>query len=57
MANCWNEVVRISKAYYFENKKWISNYDIRKLSKARYNLHIATIQAISDKFSVNRKTR
>lgn len=55
-ASCWNEVVRISKEYYFENKKWISNYDIQKLIKGRYNLHSATIQAISDKFSANRKT-
>ena len=37
-ANCWNEIVKISKEYYLENKKWISNYDIQKLIKGRFNL-------------------
>jgi len=55
-ANCWNEVVKISKEYYLNNRKWISNYDIQKNIKGRFNLHSATIQAISDKFSANRKT-
>ncbi|MGL6104645.1 MAG: RNA-guided endonuclease InsQ/TnpB family protein, partial [Romboutsia sp.] len=34
-AKCWNEVVKISREYYDENKKWISNYDIQKLVKGR----------------------
>ncbi|MGL6106053.1 MAG: RNA-guided endonuclease InsQ/TnpB family protein, partial [Romboutsia sp.] len=55
-AKCWNEVVKISREYYDENKKWISNYDIQKLVKGRYNLSGQTIQAISTKFSANRLT-
>lgn len=55
-ANCWNEIVKISKEYYLENKKWISNYDIQKLIKGRFNLSAQTIQAISTKFCANRKT-
>lgn len=55
-ANCWNDIVAISKEYYLENKKWIAKYDIQKIVKGKYNLHSQTIQAITDKFDANRKT-
>ena len=55
-ANCWNDIVAISKEYYLENKKWIDKYDIQKIVKGKYNLHSQTIQAITDKFDANRKT-
>ena len=43
-ANCWNDIVAISKEYYLENKKWIAKYDIQKILKGKYNLHSQTIQ-------------
>lgn len=55
-ANCWNDIVAISKEYYLENKKWIAKYDIQKIVKGKYNLHSQTIQAVTDKFDANRKT-
>lgn len=55
-ANCWNDIVTISKEYYLKNKKWIAKYDIQKIVKGKYNLHSQTIQAITDKFDANRKT-
>lgn len=55
-ANCWNYIINLSKNYYFQHKKWISNYDIQKLIKGKFNLSGQTIQAISTKFCANRKT-
>ncbi|MCC0783610.1 transposase [Clostridioides sp. ES-S-0108-01] len=55
-ANCWNYIINLSKNYYFEHKQWISNYDIQKLIKGKFNLSGQTIQAISTKFCANRKT-
>ena len=55
-ARCWNDVVRIAKDYYDTNKKWISKFDIQKLTKGQYTLHSETIQGLTDVFNTNRQT-
>lgn len=55
-ANCWNEIVRISKNYYFENKEWIHKYEIQKQIAGKFNLARHNVNAITDKFCANRLT-
>lgn len=55
-ARCWNECIKNAKEYYNQTHKWKHKYHIQPDLKGKFNLHSQTIQAITDKFSANRKT-
>ncbi|MED1619980.1 transposase [Bacillus pseudomycoides] len=55
-ATVWNDIVREATSYYFTWKKWLSKTEIPSVRKQTYNLHSQTVQAIADKYEVNRET-
>lgn len=55
-ARCWNEVVKIANEYYQKERKWISKYEIQPLIAGKFNLQRHNLNAITDKYTANRKT-
>ncbi|WP_373233466.1 transposase, partial [Cohnella sp.] len=49
-ARVWNDCLQISKDYYAEQKKWISQSEIQKQTKGKFHLHSQSIQAVCHKY-------
>ncbi|WP_245645016.1 hypothetical protein [Peribacillus loiseleuriae] len=55
-ASVWNDIVREAISYYFSPEKWLSKMEIQAIRKQTHHLHSQTVQAIADKYVVNRET-
>lgn len=49
-ARVWNTCLQLSKEYYTEHQKWISQSNIQKQTKGRFHLHSQSIQAVCHKY-------
>jgi len=55
-ATVWNEIIRISKEEWHQNKSWISKFDLQKVLAGQFPVQRHTLNALTDKFEANRKT-
>src|SRR5690625_4265643 len=52
----WNDIVKEGNSYYLIIKKSISKTGNQVIRKQKYNMHLQTVQAKSDKYEATRKT-
>lgn len=54
-AKVWNACVQIAQHFYFEDKYWISESELRKMLAGQFNLHSQCIQNVIEKYCENRE--